>query len=154
MKIISINHSICDEQRAKHLFAGDLLVYRQLPSMLALIDFTKELLQSKFGEKDFTTVQNQLEQQQFLLDMGDVQSQFRHSAQARALFFNVLKECGVDSATTFYDHFPLRVVPFSNQHQGAQRAAIGHHRDTWGSNINSQQIKRLTKIGINLAANQ
>ena len=139
MKIISLDHSICDEQRAKHLFSGDLIVYLQRPSMLALIDYTKALLQSKFGKGDVTTVQNQREQQQFLREMGEVQSLFRRSTQARALFFEVLKECGVDITTTFYDHFPLRVVPFSDQHQGAHRAAIGHHRDTWGSNINSQQ---------------
>jgi hypothetical protein len=139
VKIISLDHSISDEQRAKHLFTGDLLVYRQRTSMLALIDYTKELLQNQFGESDFTTLQNQLTSPKFLLEMGEVQSHFRQSKAARALFFDVLQECGVDISATYYDHFPLRVVPFSNQHQGAHRAAIGHHRDTWGSNINGQQ---------------
>ena len=139
MQIISLDHAICDEQRANHLFAGDLLVYRQQKNMLELIEYTKSLLKDQFGDCDYTRIQCQLDQQQFLLEMGQVQSQFRRSKDARELFFKVLQECGVNTPSTFYDHFPLRVVPFSNQHQGAHRAAIGHHRDTWGSNINCQQ---------------
>lgn len=139
MQVIQLDQPISDELRAQHLFNGDLLVYRQRPAMLALIDFTKHLLQQQFGDCDYTQVQNQLEQSAFLQLMGEVQSQFRRSAQARELFFEVLIECGVDTQQCYYDHFPLRVVPFASQHQGAQRAAIGHHRDTWGSNINSQQ---------------
>lgn len=138
MKIVQLDHGISDKERADILFAGDLLVYRQRPSMIKLIEFTKEMLQQQFGQCDYTQIQNDLARQPYLEQMGEVQTRFRNSESARQLFFSALKECGVDLDKTYYDHFPLRVVPFSDQHLGAQRAAIGHHRDTWGSNIDCQ----------------
>jgi hypothetical protein len=139
IKIIHINNTIDDKERSELLFSGHLLVYRQRESMSELIEFTKNLLKEHLHELDPVDAQQQLNKESFLKAMGAAQTQFRCSEQARQLFFRVLVECGVDPKTCYYDHFPLRVVPFAEEHQGAGRAAIGHHRDTWGSNINSQQ---------------
>lgn len=139
MKIIRLNHSISDAQRAELLFAGHLLIYTQSQSMLELIEFTKELLTNTLGNLDPVNAQEVLEKEDFLAATCQAQTDFRQSKKARQLFFNVLAECGVDLASCYYDHFPLRVVPFATQHSGAHRAAIGHHRDTWGSNIHCQQ---------------
>ena len=139
MKVIHLNHPIADQERSELLFSGHLLVYTQRESMIELIEFTKALLKEHLGDLDPMHAQHQLNKQAFLKATGAAQTQFRCSAKARQLFFRVLTECGIDPKTCFYDHFPLRVVPFAEQHKGADRAAIGHHRDTWGSNINCQQ---------------
>lgn len=139
MNILNIHNQIDDSQRAKHLFSGDILVYKNVQAMHDLIGFTKELLKDFLPSLDPTTAQQQLNQHDFLEATGKAQTQFRKSSEARSLFFKVLRQCGVNTQQCFYDHFPLRVVPFASQHQGAHRAAIGHHRDTWGSNINCQQ---------------
>lgn len=139
MNILDIYNQVDDSQRAKHLFNGDILVYRNVQAMHDLIAFTKELLNDYLPGLDPTTAQLQLNQQDFLEATGKAQTQFRKSQAARELFFNVLRQCGVDTRQCFYDHFPLRIVPFANYHHGAHRAAIGHHRDTWGSNVDCQQ---------------
>ncbi|MEH6446763.1 MAG: hypothetical protein V7784_22945 [Oceanospirillaceae bacterium] len=139
MQIIRLDQPIEDKQRAELLFAGHLLIYQQRQSMLELISLTKEILRQYLGELNPIHAQHELNKQTFLSLTGAAQHQFRHSSQARELFFKVLIECGVDTKKSYYDHFPLRIVPYSNQHHGAHRAAIGHHRDTWGSNIHSQQ---------------
>ena len=139
MKVIYLDQPICDIQRAELLFSGHLLVYTQRQSMIHLIEFTENLLKTKLNNLDPVNAQNTLRKEPFLKATCEVQAEFRRSEKARQLFFNVLAECGVDLQTCYYDHFPLRIVPFAEQHSGAHRAAIGHHRDTWGSNIHSQQ---------------
>lgn len=139
MKIIRLDQPIDDEQRAELLFSGHLLIYQQRESMFELIELTKDILKQHLGDLNPAYAQRDLNRQSFLSLTGNAQHQFRHCSHARELFFKVLMECGVDTHLSYYDHFPLRVVPYANQHHGAHRAAIGHHRDTWGSNIHSQQ---------------
>lgn len=139
MKIIHLDHPISDFQRAELLFNGDLLVYTQRESMIELIEFTSQMLKKHLGELAPQSAQSKLDKTSFLEATCSAQAEFCRNKQARQLFFNVLSECGVDLEQCYYDHFPLRVVPYAKQHLGAHRAAIGHHRDTWGSNIHCQQ---------------
>ncbi len=139
MDIIQLDQAISDEARAELLFAGNLLVYRQRPAMQRMIEFTRELLAETLQGLDPVTAQKHLSREVFLDKVGAVQTRFRTSEAAKLIFFDVLRECGVTTDQCFYDHFPLRVVPFDTTHTGAHRAAIGHHRDTWGSNLQCQQ---------------
>lgn len=139
MKIITLDHPIDDRQRGQLLFEGHLLIYRQRSSMLELIDYTKSMLKIELADLEPTSAQRHLNTEQFLQATGAAQTRFRTDPKARQLFFQVLRECGVKTHSCYYDHFPLRVVPFCSSHTGAHRAAIAHHRDTWGSNIHSQQ---------------
>ncbi|WP_051559947.1 phytanoyl-CoA dioxygenase family protein [Marinobacterium jannaschii] len=142
MKIIQLDQPIDDPQRAEHLFRGELLVFRNIPAMRQLIDRTDQLLRDKLSGLDPVRAQHRLSPQDFLQLTGEVQSEFRKSQWPKDLFFAALQQCGVELSETFYDHFPLRVVPFDRDsdgsHNGAHRAAIGHHRDSWGANIFSQ----------------
>jgi len=139
LKIIRLDQAIDDQQRAELLFDGHLLVYLQRSSMLELIDYTQSLLKIELAELEPSSAQHFLNPEAFLQATGAAQTRFRTDPKARQLFFQVLRECGVNTHSCYYDHFPLRVVPFSTSHTGAHRAAIGHHRDSWGSNIHSQQ---------------
>ena len=139
MKISRLDHALTDWQRSERLFSGELLIYRQRPAMHQLIALADQMLREALNGLEPSRAQARLSREQFLQLTGQVQAGFRRSEDARALFFEVLRQCGVDTAETGYDHFPLRVVPFDTSHQGAMTAAIGHHRDSWGSNIHSQQ---------------
>lgn len=139
MKLIYLDHPISDSQRSALLFSGHLLVHTQSQYMLELIEFTKTLLTKNFEGLDPVSAQKSLTRSPFLAASCNAQIEFRNSSKARQLFFKALAECGVNLTTSFFDHFPLRVVPFAQQHTGAHRSAIGHHRDTWGSNIHCQQ---------------
>ncbi len=138
MTTLSLDHSISDKERAERLFRGELLIYRNIDAMQALISYTDTLLRKHLDGIDPVTAQQYLAPDVFLNKMGKVQTIFRQSQEPKDLFFAVLEACGMDLSQAFYDHFPLRVVPYGNNHNGAHRAAIGHHRDTWGSNIHSQ----------------
>ena len=138
MKIIQTDNAISDEDRAQIIFSGALIIHKNISDMHSLIDWTTELLQNALDGLDPTTAQAQLDPETFIKTTAAAQKTFRESEACRQLFFDALKTCGVDTSNTYYDHFPLRVVPYGTEHGGARNSFIGHHRDTWGSNIHSQ----------------
>lgn len=138
MNILSLDKVISDRERSEILFRGDIIIYRNISAMQDLLAYSDCLLREVLNGLEPTTAQQQLSPEAFLKKTGKAQTLFRQSEHARQLFFAVLAECGLDLNKTYYDHFPMRIVPYDVTHQGAHRAAIGHHRDTWGSNIHSQ----------------
>ena len=138
MKIIRTDRPISDKDRADILFSGDLLVQQNISAMHQLIEWTSTLLDDSLKPLEAVTAQANLTPEKFIKLTTDAQTNFRVSEHARSLFFAALEECGVDLKQTYYDHFPLRIVPYGTKHNGARNSFISPHRDTWGSNIYSQ----------------
>lgn len=138
MKIIRTDQPITDKTRATILFRGDILIQTNISALYPLIDWTQSLLSDALTPLHPTTAQAQLTPNAFIDITAAAQTAFRTDEHAKALFFKVLIACGVDLNTTYYDHFPLRVVPYGATHPSARNAFISPHRDTWGSNIHSQ----------------
>ena len=138
MKIIRTDSPISDTERAEILFAGDLLVQRNINAMHQLIKWTSNLLGEALKPLESVTAQANLTPEKFIKLTTDAQTAFRSSENAKVLFFKTLEECGVDLNETYFDHFPLRVVPYGTTHGGARNSFISPHRDTWGSSIHSQ----------------
>ena len=138
MSISHSNHPISDKERAERCFSGELLVFKNIPAMQAMIKYSDALLTDALGGIKATEAQQQFLPEEFLQRTGNAQAQFRNSQEAKTLFFNVLAQCGVDLNNTYYDYFPMRIVPHDEDYNGAEYGEIGQHRDTWGSNIHSQ----------------
>ena len=132
MKLSYLTQAISDQERSERLFTGELLVYRQIPAMLALIEQADSQLKSALDGLDPDQAQHHLNVMSFLIAQEQCKPHFAKTLRCANSFFEVLKQCGVDIQHSYYDHFPMRIVPFANSHDGAQRAAIGHHRDSWG----------------------
>lgn len=138
MKIIRTDQAITDRERAEILFKGDILIQTNIVAMHQLVTWSTPLLKNALNDLDPSTAQAQLNPEDFIKLTSAAQLTFRKNDAVKQLFFSALAECGVDLSTTYYDHFPLRIVPYGNTHGGARNSFIGHHRDTWGSNIHSQ----------------
>ena len=138
MSIIHLDKPISDKERAEYNFQGDLLIYQNIPAMHELISYADELLHEAFSGIEPTEAQYHFWPEEFLQRSGKVQSVFRKSQEPKDLFFKALEQCGVDLDKTYYDHFPMRIVPSDQAYEGAECGFIGHHRDSWGSNIHSQ----------------
>ncbi len=138
MDIVYIDRALSDKERADILFSGNIIIYQNVSAMAKVIAYADKLLKDKLKGIVPEDVQHYLPPEEFLTLTGEAQTIFRKDESVRRLFFDVLSECGVHLDSTFYDHFPMRIVPFGNTYRGAQTAGLGHHRDTWGSNIHSQ----------------
>lgn len=138
---MTINHffkPISDKERAKRCFKGELIIYKNVPAMHELITYADDLLSDAFTGIEPIEAQHHFWPEEFLQRSGNVQKVFRTNEQPKQLFFKALEQCGVDLANTYYDHFPMRIVPFGSDYNGGKNSLIGHHRDTWGSNVHSQ----------------
>lgn len=138
MNIIHSNSSITDEDRAETNFQGDIIIHQNISAMHELIAYSDELLRNSLNSLEPTEAQQQFSPDEFLQRTTEAQTHFRKSQTAKDLFFKALEQCGVDLNNTYYDHFPMRIVPTDKAYDGAHCGVIGHHRDTWGSNIHSQ----------------
>ena len=138
MKIIRTNNPLSDEERADIIFTGNLLIQKNISAMHQLVEWTSSLLHDALNAPNPTTIQGQLTAESYLRLTSSAQTSFRQSDYTKSLFFKALAECGVDLENTYYDHFPLRIVPYGTTHGGARNSFISPHRDTWGSNIHSQ----------------
>jgi len=138
MNIIHCKKPISDEGRAKYNFNGDLLIYQNVPAMHELISYADELLRGSLNRVEPAEAQHHFSPDEFLQRTMKAQTHFRKSQTAKGYFFKALEQCGVDLNSTYYDHFPMRIVPTDKAYDGAHCGVISHHRDTWGSNIHSQ----------------
>ncbi len=138
MDIVYVDHALSDKERADILFSGNIIIYKNVPAMSQVIAYADKLLGEKLRGIPPEDVQHHLSPEEFLHLTGEAQTIFRKDESVRGLFFDALRQCGVCLNSTFYDHFPMRIVPFGSTHGGAQTAGLGHHRDTWGSNIHNQ----------------
>ena len=137
MEIIRTSKTITDQERAEILFRGDLLIQTDIKAMHQVIVWTRDLLDQTLPI-NATKIQASLDPKAFLKHTAKAQESFRKSEAIRKHFFGALVECGVDIQHTYYDHFPLRIVPSGDEYGGARNSSISHHRDTWGSCIHSQ----------------
>lgn len=138
MQLTECSHHLTERQRSEMLFNGEVLVFRRVPAMQELIDYTDNLLRKHLGQGDPTRVQERLSELDYLELMGLAQHEFRTSLEPKALFFKALQQVGVDAGTTYWDHFPLRAVPCGGTHRGGRCEAVSVHRDSWGAMINAQ----------------
>ena len=138
MNIIHCNAPVSDEDRTEINFQGDLLIYQNIPAMHELIAYADGLLRDVLDGVEPAEVQHHFSPDEFLQRTTKAQSHFSNSQTPKDLFFKALEQCGVDLESTYYDHFPMRIVPFDKAYDGSQHGVIGHHRDSWGSNIHSQ----------------
>ena len=138
MQLNECSRHLTESQRSELLFSGEVLVFRRVPAMQTLIEYTDSLLKKHIGNIDPTRVQEYLNEVEYLERMGNAQKEFRTSREPKNLFFNVLAEVGVEHSTTYWDHFPLRAVPCRGTHKGGRCEWVDVHRDSWGSTINAQ----------------
>lgn len=138
MNVIRTDDPISDAERADILFSGDLLIQQKINAMQPLIEWTTSLLDNALFPLEPTTAQSRHPAESFIELTTAAQMSFRKSDYVQELFFKALADCGVNRQNTYYDHFPLRIVPYGTTHGGARNSFISPHRDTWGSNIHSQ----------------
>lgn len=124
---------ISDELRRMRLFDGQLFVYSPRPSIVALANFARTMIEDAFGERDPRTAQNEMEVEQFAELLGKLKPSFIHHPESKRLLIDVLDDLGCDLKKTYFDVPRLR----SSTSDGYLTTGIAYawhpHRDTWYS---------------------
>ena len=138
MKVIRTSQPLNDRERNACLFKGDLIIFSQIPAMLELQREMDELIRAHFGDRASLSDLFRSDPQRFAAEMTRLQTSFYNTARIRDLFQRALEQTGMSIQHNYADKLFLRCVPPTRDSNSQFRGSIGHHRDTWGSNIQHQ----------------
>lgn len=127
------NPSFDDATRREHLYRGDVVVYGASPATLALVDFTRGLVEEAFGELDPETAQHHMDVEAFAALLADLKPRFIHHPRCKELLPAVLSERGCDPDRTYFDVPRLRTSTSNDYLTTGIAYAFHPHRDTWYS---------------------
>ena len=122
----------------ERVYRGELLVFRELPAMLALVARARAMAEAAFAPYSPPLAQGALGPEDFLARAAALRRGFMRDPEARAAFRAVIESLGLDPALTYADRLILRLQPSGDTHSGRRVRDLPPHRDTWGSNLMSQ----------------
>jgi len=122
----------------KRLYRGEILVFRRLPAMAALVTKAREQACEAFAPHEPPVAQESFARAEFLARAASVRRAFMQDAEVRATFHSLIQSLGLDPAATCADRLILRLQPSGDTHRGRRVRDLPPHRDTWGSNVMAQ----------------
>ncbi len=127
-----------DELRRKHVYGGDILIFKDVAAMSRLCDLTDSLIREAFGTVDPVRAQFALDREDYEDRFEALKSRYRKHEQAKRLFREALEEVGLSIENTFRDRLRLRALPHDEGRADGKIERLGVHRDTWSSNVYAQ----------------
>jgi hypothetical protein len=127
------------ERIGEQIFAGDILVFQNLPALKALCETIDARVREGLGDADPQTAEARLVPAVFLGRVRALRSRVRADKALMQQVGEAVAQVGFPPEDTYFDGLQLRLVPSNASHQARRIMPLAPHRDSWGSNI-SQQI--------------
>lgn len=136
MVLHDINGPLVTTERSQRVFAGELLVFRQVPGLVQLCDYSDHLLRAGFGD-DPARAEYAMAPGEYRRRRRQLCQTFESDPQVQRYLLETLAGVGVDLAQCHWDRLCLRVLPCDPTLAGHRRTTPPH-RDTWGSALHAQ----------------
>jgi hypothetical protein len=133
MNTIYFDSDVDDQVRRRYLYQGQLFVFSAIPSVIALCEFARELLQEAFGSLDAREAQHHLPAQDYIAILAKLKPKFVHHPRSKELLQHILEELGCDLSKTYFDVPRLKSVTHGGEQASGLTYGIHPHRDTWYS---------------------
>lgn len=122
----------------RRIYAGDLLVVRDVPAMRELVGYLQDVLTSEFETVDPMHAQFELGREEWERRAKALRTQYKRDERARELMVALFAQFGFDPARTAADVVNLRCQPHDDTPGPNPQHTLEAHRDTWGSNVYQQ----------------
>ena len=122
----------------KRLYRGEILVFRRLPAMAALVAQARAMACEAFAPHASPVAQEWFDRAEFLARAAALRRSFMRATEVRATFRSLIESLGLDPAATCADRLILRLQPSGDTHRDRRVRDLPPHRDTWGSNVMAQ----------------
>lgn len=120
------------------IYAGDLLVVRDVQAMHDLVEHFRRVLCTAFESADPVHAQFSLGRGEWDRRAADLRTRCKRDSEARQLMMALFRAFGFDPERTAADAVNLRCQPHDENAVADPRHTLGAHRDTWGSNVYQQ----------------
>ena len=129
---------LTDEVRRQSVYEGNLFLNSPVPSVVALCDFARSLIEEAFPAGDPRLAQFRMPLEEYVNVIAPLKTKFTNDLHTKELLRDVLSEFGYDLEKTYFDVPRLRIAT----HGGYLTAGVGYayrpHRDTWYAGSISQ----------------
>jgi hypothetical protein len=122
-----------DEERRERLYDGQLLVFSPRPSVNALRDFARAMVQEAFAGRDPIKAQFQLPVEEYVAILARLKPAFINHPECKTLLRAILADFGCDLTKTYFDVPRLRTSTSDAYLTSGIAYAFHPHRDTWYS---------------------
>jgi hypothetical protein len=133
MDSIYIDADLDDQTKRRCIYDGEIFVSSARPSVVALCEFARGLIEHAFGCADPRAAQHDLPADEFIAVLARLKPQFVHHHRSKELLQQLLSDFGCDLAKTYFDVPRLKSVTHSSEQASGLTYAIHPHRDTWYS---------------------
>lgn len=139
MTNVFFDAAFTDETRRQHLYQGDLFAFSPRPSVCALIEFARELIEEAFAPRNPQTAQFEMRVEEFAAVLNQLKPKFIHHPRSKELLRGILSEFGCDLTKTYFDVPKMRSMAHGDYMKAGIALAFDLHRDSWFASPLCQQ---------------
>jgi hypothetical protein len=125
--------ALSDDERRARLYRGQVFLYASRPSVRALADFARGLVEEAFAPLDPERAQHELSVEKFVEVLARLKPLFIHHAESKRLVSAILADLGCEPKQTYFDVPRLRSSTSDGYLTSGLAYAWHPHRDTWYS---------------------
>lgn len=129
--MVTVDGALSDDERRKLVFDGKIVVFRKVPAMLELVDWTRALARRVFAPWEPIAAHQVPDSTDYLRRAEEVLRTYSHSDEAKALHRAALAGCGLDVAGSAWVRATMRIQPPHGLHADRLTVGLGPHRDSW-----------------------
>jgi len=134
----TVDPGVPPRQLGERLFAGELLVFRDLDSIRAIVARAQDILRRTFGTDHYLRAEFRLGAAAFRARATWARRRIARDPMIEQHWRQTLATVGYPLARLQRDRVRLRVVPAHADHHARAMRPLPAHRDTWGSAIMAQ----------------
>ena len=127
-----------EPSRSALIFRGDVIVFRSVDAVSALISKADGTIREIFAPHDPLIAERVLTPGAYAEKSEALIGTFAKDPAIRDLYRAALQAVGVDASLSFWDRLRLRIQPSGETHMSRRVLNLAPHRDSWGSNVMAQ----------------
>ncbi|MGE3166568.1 MAG: hypothetical protein AB7O52_16835 [Planctomycetota bacterium] len=133
MHTVYLNSKATDEVRRQRLYDGQIFIFSETPSTLALTEHARAMIEAAFPGKDPRYAQFDMPVEEYVSVVAPLKPKFIHNDKTKQLVRAVLQDFQCDLDRTYQDVPRLRMVTSDAYLTSGVGYAHHMHRDVWYS---------------------
>ena len=122
-----------DDERRGRLYDGQLFLFSPRPSVTALREFARRMVEEAFAPLDPRTAQFHMPVEQYVAILARLKPAFIHHPDCKDMLRGILREFGCDLEQVYFDVPRMRTSTAGGYLTAGIAYAFHPHRDTWYS---------------------
>jgi len=122
-----------DDERRGRLYNGQLFLFSPRPSVTALREFARRMVEEAFAPLDPRTAQFHMPVEQYVAILARLKPAFIHHPDCKDMLRGILREFGCDLEQVYFDVPRMRTSTAGGYLTAGIAYAFHPHRDTWYS---------------------